>query len=77
LAIPNNNKKEGWVMIGNIVDRLHVSASSRDVIRAVRKSLRAPALRRVNRVVRHQYWAALARHRYNQDTYVLLVRGGI
>ena len=65
-------------MIGNIVDRLHVSASPRDVIRAVRKSLRAPALRRVNRVVRHQYYrAALARHRYNQDTYVLLMRGGI
>lgn len=63
-------------MLHTIVDRLHVSASSVDVIRSCRKAMKRKSLTRVFRKERHKFYrAALKRHASNRKLYNHAMRG--
>jgi hypothetical protein len=54
-------------MISQIVGRLHVSASNRDVVRACRQAMADSALTRDKRQVRHEFMReAIAAHQTNR-----------
>lgn len=54
-----------------VTNRLHVSATSRDVIRASRKALKPSALTRVHREARHKFVRdCLEVHHANRELFV-------
>lgn len=66
-----------WIA-GRIADRLHVSASNREVIKAVRKALKKPyrhsqLWRKARKAL---YRAAIKRHAANGGLYAYVMRGG-
>jgi hypothetical protein len=59
-----------------VAGRLHVSASTRDVIRACRAALKPTSRARAWRKLRHQFYRdALVAHRENQDLYNYVMTG--
>jgi hypothetical protein len=65
-------------VIDNIVDRLHVGTSNRQVIRAIWLKLKPASRTRKVRKERHRaYRAALQRHAKNRELYVAVVSGNI
>jgi hypothetical protein len=58
------------------IDRLHVSASQRDVLRACWKKLRKSARKPERRGERRKFYAAACRqHRENGNLYSFVMRG--
>ena len=58
----------GWAQ--QVTNRLHVSATARDVVRAARKALKPSALTRACRTGRHQFIRdCLEVHRANRELF--------
>ena len=64
-------------MIGMIVDRLHVSSTPLQVVRAVHRAmtLDTRSARDMRDARKSAYRKALQRHRENRDTFLFVMRG--
>ena len=61
-----------------VVDRLYITATTRDVVRAVHKAMVADALTRKNREARHKAIRdALLAHEENKDLYIAATKGAL
>jgi hypothetical protein len=66
-------------IVENIVGRLHVSASARDVIRAIRSKLKKPHRRDPSKreARKEMYRKGLAAHERNKTLYLGIMSGNI